>query len=340
MMDDGDIDGKDTLIRIRTAKGHQITMSDDGDCFFITHANGQTWLEFGKQGTVDVYSSNSINLRTQGVLNMHADKGINMYSGGLIRMKSQKSFIVDSNDSVTLHSEKSTVISGKTLVGVRSDGTLALQGASSSIKGGSQLNLQGKVINLNGAATTPVPAAPQIPDVDLPDTAWTEGQGWQSTANALKTIVTRAPTHEPYAGHGRAADVFVNFNPVDTATLSPDANTTKLYNQVNQLPVIKEVTRQDILSETPATIGLGTLVPRQVTALTAAAKSAATYVSRDADSNLLPGWRLNPSNVAVYAGDLIGVRGVGQYGQSTASLINTGFVKSSALTLINTLNGA
>ena len=120
-----------------------------------------------------------------------------MYSGGLIRMKSQKSFVVDSNDSVTLHSEKSTVISGKTLVGLRSDGTLALQGASSSIKGGSQLNLQGKVINLNGAATTPVPAAPQIPDVDLPDTAWTEGQGWQSTANALKTIVTRAPTHEP-----------------------------------------------------------------------------------------------------------------------------------------------
>jgi hypothetical protein len=56
VMDDGDIDGKDTLIRIRTAKGHQITMSDDGDSFFITHANGQTWMEFGKSGTVDVIS--------------------------------------------------------------------------------------------------------------------------------------------------------------------------------------------------------------------------------------------------------------------------------------------
>ena len=88
VMDDGDLTGKDTLIRIRTAKGHQITMSDDGDAFFITHANGQTWIELGKQGTVDVFSTNSINLRTQGVLNFHADKGINMYSGSVIRMKS------------------------------------------------------------------------------------------------------------------------------------------------------------------------------------------------------------------------------------------------------------
>jgi hypothetical protein len=339
VMDDGDIDGKDTLIRIRTAKGHQITMSDDGDCFYITHANGQTWLEFGKQGTVDVYSSNSINLRTQGVLNFHADKGINMYSGGLIRMKSKGSFIVDSNENVLLHSEKTSIISGKTLVGVRSDGTLALQGASSSIRGGQQLNLQGKVINLNGAATTPVPAAPQIPDVDLPDTSWIEGQGWTSTANALKSIVTRAPTHEPYAGHGRAADVFTNFNPVEVPQLSPDANTTKIYNQVSKLPVVDELTRQTFQSEIPATVTLGTLTTRQVTALTGAAKEAATYVSTDADGNLLPGWKLNANNAAVYAGDLLGVRGVGQYGQSVPALINTGFVKSSALTLINTLKG-
>lgn len=336
VMDDGDIDGKDTLIRIRTAKGHQITMSDDGDCFFITHANGQTWLEFGKQGTVDVYSSNSINLRTQGVLNFHADKGINMYSGGLIRMKAQKSFIVDSDENVLLNSEKTSIISGKTFVGVRSDGTLALQGKSGSIRGGDRLNLQGNVINLNGAATTPVPAAPEIPDVELPDTAFVEGKGWESKPAALKTIVTRAPTHEPFAGHGRAADVFVDFNPIEDPVLLPSANTTKIYNQVSQLPVINEVTRQGIAKEIAASISLGTLVPRQVTALTAAAKQAATYVSRDADDNLLTGWKLNSNNVAVYVGDQLGLRGVGEYGQSVPALINTGFVKSSALSLITT----
>jgi len=42
VMDDGNLEGQDNLVRIRTSKGHQITMSDDGDCFYIIHANGQT----------------------------------------------------------------------------------------------------------------------------------------------------------------------------------------------------------------------------------------------------------------------------------------------------------
>lgn len=41
VMDDGDISGNSQHIRIRTSKGHQITMSDDGDTFYITHANGK-----------------------------------------------------------------------------------------------------------------------------------------------------------------------------------------------------------------------------------------------------------------------------------------------------------
>ena len=103
VMDDGDIDGADNLIRIRTSLGHQITMSDDGDCFYITHANGQTWMEFGKQGTVDVYSTNSINLRTEGTLNLHADKNINLYAGGTIKMKAQEKMFISSGKTFDLY---------------------------------------------------------------------------------------------------------------------------------------------------------------------------------------------------------------------------------------------
>jgi hypothetical protein len=49
VMDDGDINGENALFRLRTPKGHQITMNDSGDFFYITHANGQTWLEFGSR---------------------------------------------------------------------------------------------------------------------------------------------------------------------------------------------------------------------------------------------------------------------------------------------------
>jgi hypothetical protein len=81
VMDDGTLTGNDSLVRIRTSKGHQITMSDDGNCFYITHANGQTWIELGQEGTVDVFATNSVNVRTQGTINLHADQDINMFAG-------------------------------------------------------------------------------------------------------------------------------------------------------------------------------------------------------------------------------------------------------------------
>jgi uncharacterized protein (DUF2345 family) len=53
-------------------------MSDDGQCLHIIHANGQSWVELGKEGTIDMYATNSVNIRTQGDLNLHADNNINI----------------------------------------------------------------------------------------------------------------------------------------------------------------------------------------------------------------------------------------------------------------------
>ena len=78
VMDDGDVTGKDQLIRLRTALGHQILMSDDGQTLFIIHANGQSYIELGKEGIIDMYATNSVNIRTQGDLNLHADNNINI----------------------------------------------------------------------------------------------------------------------------------------------------------------------------------------------------------------------------------------------------------------------
>ena len=49
VMDDGDVIGRDQLIRIRTALGHQIMMSDDGQTLMILHSNGQSYIELGKR---------------------------------------------------------------------------------------------------------------------------------------------------------------------------------------------------------------------------------------------------------------------------------------------------
>jgi hypothetical protein len=339
VMDDGDIDGKDTLIRIRTAKGHQITMSDDGDAFFITHANGQTWLEFGKSGTVDVYATNSINLRSEGVLNFHADKGINMYSGGTIRVKSKKTTLIESSENVLLNSEKLTLISSKQFLGLRSDGTLAMQGKFSSVRSSSQLNLQGAVINLNGAQTVQVPSAPAVPDIQLPDTEFVAGRGWISRPEQLETIVTRAPTHEPFAGHGQGANVSVNLNPISVTV--PDSQTSigRIYEQVSQQPVQNGVTLEQVSAEPLAVTEVGSMSVAEVTAMTAqtAADYSARYPAYDDDGNLMPGYELTEDNNPVYTGSELGSpgRGVGVYGQSVTALAASGLVKPGILSLLS-----
>lgn len=336
VMDDGDIDGNDTLVRIRTAKGHQITMSDNGDAFFITHANGQTWIELGKQGTVDVYSTNSINLRSEGVLNFHADKGINMYSGGSIRVKSKKATVIDSGDSLFLNSEKYTLLAGKQTVGIRSDGGLALQSKSGSWNGGAKLNLKGGVINLNGAATTSVAQMPAFTNFTLADTEYVNGQGWVVKDKSLETIVSRAPTHQPYAAQGQGADVKVNLNPVEVVIPNSSSNAALIYAEVEASPIVRGLTEETLAAEPVAPVAVGPLSPGQVTAMTAqmAENQALQYPAYDDDGNLMPGFELNENNDPVYVGTELGARGVGKYGQSVAGLISTGFVKSGVLDLL------
>jgi hypothetical protein len=278
VMDDGDLEGTDTLIRIRTAKGHQITMSDDGDCFYITHANGQTWMEFGKQGTVDVYSTNSINLRTEGTLNLHADKNINMYAGGTIKMKAQEKMFLESGKTMVVSSLDKLVMSGTKYLGMRSDGTLGIKSKVGGWEATSALNFKGKVINLNGAPTPPVPEIPPLPNYKLADTKFNATEGWIVDPGTLDTIVTRAPTHEPYPYHSKGVNNKTDLNstpdiqdPTPSTTVVATSTTgsasttqtnlqTKAANKAlaaTKAPLTKAITAENYVSEPPAGTDIG-----------------------------------------------------------------------------------
>jgi hypothetical protein len=211
VMDDGDLEGNNALFRLRTPKGHQITMNDSGNFFYITHANGQTWLEFGKEGTVDIFSTNSVNIRTQGDINMHADRDINMFAGGNIQVKSAKSTTIEAVTDLNISAQKDFKIYSKATIGIKADGTMALQSAGGSWAGGSALKFTAGGIDLNGPAAPSVSAPKPIATVELDDTKFSSSKGWEVDAKALKTIVPRAPTHEPYPYHNKGVDVKVKF---------------------------------------------------------------------------------------------------------------------------------
>ena len=102
VMDDGDLEGVNQLMRLRTSLGHQITMSDDGETFYITHANGQSWIELGKAGNIDVFSTNSVNVRTQGTINLHADKDVNINAGNDVNIKAANTFNTESTENTNI----------------------------------------------------------------------------------------------------------------------------------------------------------------------------------------------------------------------------------------------
>lgn len=213
VMDDGDLDGNNALFRLRTPKGHQITMNDSGNFFYITHANGQTWLEFGKEGTVDIFSTNSVNIRTQGDINMHADRDINMFAGGNIQVKSEKSTTIEAITDLSITAQNDFKIYSKATLGVKADGTMALQSADGSWAGGSALKFTAGGIDLNGPTAPAVTAPKPIATIELDDTVFDTSKGWQVKEKALKTIVPRAPTHEPYPYHNKGVDVKVKLEP-------------------------------------------------------------------------------------------------------------------------------
>lgn len=211
VMDDGDINGDNRLVRIRTTAGHQITMSDTGEFFYITHANGLTWFELGKEGTLDVYATNSINLRTQGDFNVHADRNINMYAGGDFSVKASNTATIQGDADVILNAGENLLLYSNTYVGVKSDGTLALQSKGGSWAGGDSLIFKAGGIDLNGPAAPSVTAPSDLTNTLMDSTEFSSTEGWKVVTNGLTSIVSRAPTHEPWPYHNTGVDVDIAF---------------------------------------------------------------------------------------------------------------------------------
>jgi hypothetical protein len=303
VMDDGNLEGRDNLVRIRTAKGHQITMSDDGDCFYIIHANGQTWLEFGKQGTVDVFSTNSVNVRTQGTINLHADRDINMFAGGAINMKST-TLKLQADATLDLIGTGSMTLYSKNLIGIKSDGSLNLKNTSAgSWDAGSSLNLKAGCIGLNSGGGAPVNTPTNLRDLSLADTKFVDGQGWQVEFGKLKTIVTRAPTHEPYPYHNQGVSAVTNLSDTPPTDLTQATATTLA--RLDTVPVTAPIDSAAFLEQAPAELSVGSLDPTQVTGLLA-------------QTRLDVGQRFDTISPD---------KGIGEYGLTASQLEGAGFLK-------------
>ena len=218
VMDDGDISGDNQLFRLRTAKGHQIMMNDTDNFIYFIHANGQTWIEMGVEGTVDIFSTNSVNVRTQGDINLHADRDINMWAGRDIRMRAKQDIVQEADRNYSLTAQADLKIYSKSTLYVKADGTLGIQSAGGTWNAGRQFTVTAGGIDLNGPAAPSVPTPTPMTTNKLDSTKFNSSKGWIEDPGALETICNRAPTHEPWPLHNLGVDVKIELEPGKPAT--------------------------------------------------------------------------------------------------------------------------
>lgn len=103
VMDDGDVNGQNELVRIRTRTGHQILLHNTHDLIYIANSQGTAWIELTSKGKIDIYAQDSISIRTESDFNFRADGDINFESGGSINMASGSNFHIDVSKNYVLN---------------------------------------------------------------------------------------------------------------------------------------------------------------------------------------------------------------------------------------------
>ena len=253
VMDDGDINGHNELIRIRTRTGHQILMHNSEDLIYIANSKGTAWIEMTSAGKLDIYAEDSVSIHTKSDFNFRADRDINLEAGRNINIAATGSLNINAAENYnlmvsqdgkiqfngaynhTVNDEYKLTVSSNYYV--KSDGNINLKstgnnnftaGASTNIKSSKNHFETAGEIHMNGpaAATAIAPAAevPQsLPLFSLPNTD--PGEGWsgnQYKADNILSIMQRVPTHEPWPQHENTSPS--KFSSTNTDAISGSAN--------------------------------------------------------------------------------------------------------------------
>lgn len=329
VMDDGDSLGRDQLIRLRSATGHQILMSDDGQCLFIMHSNGQSWIELGKEGTIDMYATNSVNIRTQGDLNLHADNNVNINAAKALNI-SAETIAMTSEKETTMRvgTDFSNYTIGKYTVKVT--GSMSQYSASEgSYASKSTMYINGEKINLNtGSASTVPQEVKPLPVVAHTDTLFDSVKGWAAAPGKLLSIVSRAPAHAPWAMAGQGVDVKVNNNASAALPATPAPAIVATNNSVatTQTPGVASA----VVSTIPNTGQISSAVDKNTTAAIVGQSAVLAQTGIAADV-------IKQTGAGVVQTAQGAVAAIGKMAQTPAQLEAAGILKPGASQLVDTL---
>jgi hypothetical protein len=256
VMDDGDQNGQNELVRIRTRTGHQILLHNSSDLIYIANSKGTAWIEMTSSGKIDIYAEDSVSIHTKGDFNLRADRDFNLEAGRNFNISSKENFNINIDKTSNIISDTMKVnIAGDYNLGVTgsimmaananissaagaenkisASGKLSIAGASVVVGAQGKLSVSGSTIvaaanriDLNGPAAE-APATADIPQSPTPLNLFSNPQrdvnaGWSDNrykGEDIVSIMQRIPSHEPWDQHE-------NINPTQYSLARTDSTIT------------------------------------------------------------------------------------------------------------------
>lgn len=165
VMDDGNANGDDNMIRLRTSSGNQIMLNDSAGIIYLISSSGRNWVEMGADGSVRVFSDADISMHSTGAINFHSDTAFNVQAP-TINMKASGSINVQAGTDYNLQAETNiTQVAGVTY-GISAT-TLNASATSSTISMNGKLSLVGEKILLNSGPSTTVKKPSAVIDIGI-----------------------------------------------------------------------------------------------------------------------------------------------------------------------------
>jgi len=321
VLDDGDIEGNNNLMRFRTAAGHQVLLHDTENLIYIGNAQGTAWVQLDAKGQVDVYSQTSINLRSSNI-NMHADGAIKMHAGSTIQLVAGSNLHLEGRSMANLYSDKGPAFMyGGGGIHIKSGKTTNIQAASSmNLKAGGVIAIQGSCVALQSPAA-PAGKQNKAKEKSLQDTK-PDAKGFWNADKDLPTTVDRAPTHEPYIGHGTTTietvyesvdidDVKSGAELVPAKPANPKNLSTNGIERANALINDKKLTPTNIVKDLASGVQLGDLTNKVTKNL---AVGVSEIVGSGGAANFISG----------------ATNAIGKFGATVSNLQKNGFVRPEA----------
>jgi hypothetical protein len=276
VMDDGDVSGKNQLIRFRSATGHQILLNDTAGVVYIANGSGNAWMEFSKDGSIDIYSGNSVAVRSKGNMDFHSDANINLFAKEQIKLAAGQKLVLDGGQTVQTYADYDVMT--QSLNG--SVTTKAPSGAMISYAGQMQLHMSGGDHHLTGSQVhfNSIPTMPDFPttyyrtkfydlsgtgtlntptpDVDIKN-KYISVPLTVNTAGNITMDGMRVPTHEPFFGHRDKIVSFAGGKPSALSTVPGTPEFVAHLNRTSNNPFVQAAQLQADLKVNLEELGLG-----------------------------------------------------------------------------------